>query len=156
MIIRVPELTDDPRQKRFVLSTATLNDALEAAAGLSEARFAGDIEVEAEVYRRGTDVFFVGTLGVPVALTCRCCLEGFERYLNRDFKFLILQAHEGAEPEDDTELDHYWGEELDLGPLVREQALLALDEGELCSPDCRGLCAGCGTNLNQGSCRCAR
>ncbi len=155
MIIRVPELTDDARQKRFALSTTALNEAIDAAAGLSEAHFEGEIEVDAEIHRRGTDVFFVGKLRVPVLLTCRCCLERFERHLDRSFKFLIVQAHEGSGPEDDMGLDHYWGEELDLAPLVREQALLALDEGELCSADCRGLCAGCGTNLNQGSCECS-
>lgn len=156
MIIRVPELTDDARQKRFALSTTALNEAIEGAAGLSEARFRGEIEVDAEIHRRGTDVFLVGKLRVPVVLTCRCCLEEFERHLDRCFKFLIVQAKEGSGPEDDAGLDHYCGEELDLAPLVCEQALLALDEGELCSPDCRGLCAGCGANLNQESCRCPR
>ena len=56
--------------------------------------------------------------------------------------------------EDDEGVDHYSGEDLDLGPLVREQALLSLDSLPLCSEDCRGLCVGCGANLNREACSC--
>ena len=54
----------------------------------------------------------------------------------------------------DTGLDHYDGEEIDLGRLATEQAVLGLDGTLLCSPDCRGLCSSCGTNLNHETCRC--
>jgi uncharacterized protein len=34
--------------------------------------------------------------------------------------------------------------------------LLELDTKNLCSDDCRGLCPGCGVNLNEGQCRCKK
>ena len=34
--------------------------------------------------------------------------------------------------------------------------LLNLDSKMLCSPDCKGLCARCGKNLNEGSCDCKK
>ncbi|HEX3051918.1 MAG TPA: DUF177 domain-containing protein [Aggregatilineaceae bacterium] len=43
---------------------------------------------------------------------------------------------------------------LDLGPLLREEAILALPIGVLCRPDCAGLCPECGQNLNEGTCNC--
>jgi uncharacterized protein len=45
---------------------------------------------------------------------------------------------------------------LDLAPLVREEAILAVPMGVLCRPDCAGLCAQCGQNLNEGQCDCQR
>ncbi len=67
---------------------------------------------------------------------------------------MIVKAGLADTPDDDAGLDHYSGEELDLGPLVREQAVLALDDSAMCSDDCKGLCAGCGANRNREPCRC--
>jgi uncharacterized protein len=43
---------------------------------------------------------------------------------------------------------------LDLGEALREYALLELPMRPLCKSDCRGLCAGCGVDLNVETCRC--
>lgn len=44
---------------------------------------------------------------------------------------------------------------LDLAPLIRAEALIAVSSGVLCRPDCKGLCPDCGANLNQTTCDCA-
>ena len=44
---------------------------------------------------------------------------------------------------------------LDLAPLVRAEAMLAVAGGILCKPDCKGLCPECGANLNHTTCNCA-
>jgi len=43
---------------------------------------------------------------------------------------------------------------LDLSEAVREEVILAVPEYVLCRDDCRGLCPGCGQDLNVGSCGC--
>jgi uncharacterized protein len=45
--------------------------------------------------------------------------------------------------------------EIDITGEIRDTVLLTLPMKVLCSEDCRGLCAGCGANLNSESCRCA-
>jgi uncharacterized protein len=45
--------------------------------------------------------------------------------------------------------------ELDITDDIRDTLLLALPMKMLCTEDCRGLCAGCGANLNEEPCRCA-
>jgi uncharacterized protein len=42
-----------------------------------------------------------------------------------------------------------------LRPLVRDALLLELPLAPLCREDCRGLCAHCGADLNDGPCDCA-
>ncbi|MCH7481045.1 MAG: DUF177 domain-containing protein [Chloroflexi bacterium] len=37
---------------------------------------------------------------------------------------------------------------IELGPLVREYLVLDMPINPLCKPDCLGLCADCGKNLN--------
>jgi uncharacterized protein len=44
--------------------------------------------------------------------------------------------------------------ELDLAPLIRELAWLAIPMKHLCDPECKGLCPHCGVNLNDEPCQC--
>ncbi len=41
---------------------------------------------------------------------------------------------------------------IDLGPLVRDEVSLSLPADPLCRPDCAGLCAICGADLNMAPC----
>lgn len=44
---------------------------------------------------------------------------------------------------------------LDLSQVVREYAVMAAPMKPLCRPDCSGLCATCGADLNVSECACA-
>jgi uncharacterized protein len=55
----------------------------------------------------------------------------------------------------DDDLYYYAGDHLDLAPMLREQLILASPMHPLCVEECRGLCAQCGKNLNEGPCHCA-
>jgi uncharacterized protein len=45
---------------------------------------------------------------------------------------------------------------LDVDAVARDALVLALPMVARCSPDCRGLCSGCGANLRLERCRCGR
>jgi uncharacterized protein len=51
----------------------------------------------------------------------------------------------------------YWfdGEVVHPEEQLREALMIELPMLPLCSPDCKGLCAQCGADLNEGPCRCA-
>jgi len=156
MIIRVPELSEEVRHVDFQEPAAAVNEVLASSPRLADQRLADDVAIDAELYRHGSDVYFSGRLEGQVHCTCTRCLDEFEWSLARDFKFLIVKAGLSDSPEDDTGVDHYSGDELDLGPLVREQTVLAMESSVLCSDDCKGLCAGCGANLNSDPCTCEK
>lgn len=44
---------------------------------------------------------------------------------------------------------------VDLTADIREAMILAFPAYPVCSPECKGLCATCGVNLNKAACRCA-
>ncbi len=143
MKVRIPDLGEESQKLDF----AETADAPGAAAAL---------EVRADIYRMGQDVHFSGHIAGGVVSTCPRCLDEFSQPLERNFAFLLRREDAGGHIEADQGIDSYNGEELDLSPLVREQALLALDSSALCSAACKGLCAGCGTNLNHEACSCGR
>lgn len=45
---------------------------------------------------------------------------------------------------------------VDLTEDIREDVLLAIPDRFKCSEDCRGLCPGCGADLNEEPCRCKK
>jgi uncharacterized protein len=110
----------------------------------------------------GDDVSFEGTLesiprGVMVSGLvrarwvgeCRRCATPLHGSLEVPVKERYL---EGA-PEDD-EAYPLEGEQIDLGPMVRDAVVLELPLAPLCSEDCKGLCGQCGEDLNEGDCGC--
>ena len=46
------------------------------------------------------------------------------------------------------------GDNADLDDIMTTAFVLSMDSKLLCSEDCKGLCAKCGKNLNEGPCQC--
>ena len=71
-----------------------------------------------------------------------------------DFESMLATELEDEENDDIILLD---GEmQLDLEELLGYVFLLNMDTKNLCSPDCKGLCPGCGADLNHEPCRCKK
>lgn len=111
------------------------------------------VSITAEEWQEGR-VRISGLLTVRLAETCSRCLNVVERErsIPLDFRF-----EPGLDPWDEGPgvyaLDANQ-DELDAGPALREELLLALPNYPLCRPECRGLCPRCGTDLNEGDCDC--
>ena len=154
MKVRVPDLTAEVREIDFSEPARSVNEWFSTRPELSDQKFGGDLTVRGEIYRTGTDVHFAGEVRGTLECSCCRCLAAFRRETSREFRFVIVKADGAREIRDDAGCDHYSGDEVDLGPLVCEQALLGLDSVARCSESCRGLCSGCGANLNSESCAC--
>ncbi len=103
---------------------------------------------------------FSGSIGCIVSGECCRCLEMIEEPLETDFRLLVQrkQASEEeleamAEEEEVMILDP-GTKSLDLKEEIREALFLALPLRVYCKPDCKGLCAQCGANLNKSECDC--
>ena len=92
-----------------------------------------------------------GTARSVLDLTCDRCGKEFSREKVVKLDSLVAQELEDEENDDILLLD---GTELDLDEVVTEAFVLAMDTKNLCSDDCKGLCAKCGANLNDGPCGC--
>ncbi len=95
-----------------------------------------------------------GELDAHVRLTCRRCLAEYEEGLVVPLEFRLEPGLEpGAEDEGVFALQPD-GDVVDIGPIVREELLLALPDFPECRAECRGLCPSCGINLNEATCEC--
>ena len=60
--------------------------------------------------------------------------------------------HPTEEPESAYTIDEH--HVIDLTEAIRQYAIVSLPMKPLCSETCRGICSGCGVNLNGGECLC--
>lgn len=93
-------------------------------------------------------------LATVLSLTCDRCAKPFEREKTVEYDTLLAFELANGESDDIVLLDKDGALELD--ELMREVFLLEMDTKNLCSEDCKGLCTGCGADLNVESCRCER
>lgn len=84
-----------------------------------------------------------------VKTTCVRCLEEFYLPIKFDFEELYQFPSRYREETDLLlPMDGY----IDLQSLYREYLILAMPIKPVCSPECKGLCAICGVNLNKEIC----
>jgi uncharacterized protein len=95
-------------------------------------------------------VLVQGDLQAGIQAECTRCLEEMVSIVTIEFSELFTPHTAEGDPE--TTINE--GGFIDLSPIVRDEAILAQTMQLLCKPDCKGLCAHCGQNLNEGSCDC--
>ena len=92
-----------------------------------------------------------GTARSTLELVCDRCGKAFSREKVVPLDSLVAQELEDEESDDILLLE---GTQLDLDEVVTTAFVLAMDTKNLCSEDCKGLCAKCGADLNLGPCGC--
>jgi uncharacterized protein len=146
LVLNVAELTRRP-------ATRKAYELVVPATGLS---LGGDADVEDGtpvvvdvVVESLTDGLTVnGEIRTEWRGTCRRCLGPASGPLVAEVSELY-QVHPTTE-----EAFTFDGEQLDLGPMVRELVLMELPPAPLCRPDCVGICPKCGADRNAAPCDC--
>ena len=92
-----------------------------------------------------------GTLCADMTCVCDRCGTEFD-----SVKVQKLNAYISDGESDDPEAFVLDGDKLDLGETLSTLFVLDMESKFLCDPECKGLCSGCGANLNLGPCRCRK
>jgi len=106
-------------------------------------------------------VLINGSFNAVIQAVCSRCLENFEHHLKADFTevFNVLkEVPTGSTPDslavETANMYTVTGDYLYLDEYIRQLIILAQEHSPLCKADCKGICAGCGTDLNNSSCSC--
>lgn len=129
-----------------------------------DAVFVQPLDIRVTARRLEEMVVVEGSVDTAVRLQCCRCLQDFEQPLSVSFSLTyarqlpaVEEEAEDAEVElcaEDLGLLSFDGDEIDLTDGIQEQVVMALPYKPLCRESCRGLCAQCGADLNQGDCGC--
>ncbi len=125
--------------------------------------FPNMVHTHVMLYKSETHVYIHAVISTRAHLMCDRCLREFDRTLEGEVRlYYQLTGHVGHThiPEDDESLDDSIRifsmdtPEVDLGHDIRDTLLLEVPMKVLCSPECKGICPGCGRDLNVEECVC--
>ena len=109
------------------------------------------VQVEGSVTNHAGALVLEGKASSLLDLVCDRCGKRYSRE-----KVVELNCLLAAELEDEENDEIYLleGNEVDLDEVAGTAFILDMDTKNLCSDNCKGLCAKCGADLNNGPCGC--
>lgn len=121
----------------------------------------GTVKLQVSVSASADKVLIKGNFNAVIKAVCSRCLENFEHHLEADFTevFSVLkEVLSGSTPDslaaETANMHTVAGDYLYLEEYIRQLIILAQEHSPLCKADCKGICSGCGTDLNNSSCSC--
>ena len=135
----------------IVVNTCHITDAFLPVEGTESADIleltedvkpAGKIRYKLKASMAGQDLVVRGEAEVSVKAECARCLREVVRPLSAK-EICIVRENVPAR-------------EVDITQDIREELLLTLPTRFLCSEQCKGLCPGCGADLNVKKCTCEK
>ena len=130
----------------------------------NECRFLSPVLIRARIRNLPPYIEVTGTLDAKLRLSCSRCLGRYAHGLSTSFSVTYCRAGHAPTPEisesevewtgEDSDLYYFKGDIIDLTEAVQEQLVMALPVKPLCQADCKGLCNGCGADLNTEKCKC--
>jgi DUF177 domain-containing protein len=137
-----------------VQTNGTLDAADPVFVGLG-LQFAGPVQVAGALQETGDgDFLWHGHVHGTLGGDCRRCLAAVSVEVDDDVDVLFSADPELIEDPSVYPIDPA-ADQLDVSPAIREEIALRVSAFPLCRPDCKGLCATCGADLNAGPCACA-
>ena len=145
--VSVVEILGRPGANRQVSIVKPLEGVRLGLAELERRPIAAELTLESVV----EGVLVTGPVSGEVRCRCARCLTEFDAAVEVDVCELYASA---GHLEEDEDVYRISGEEMDLEPMLRDELTLALPLNPLCRQDCKGMCARCGRELNDGACDC--
>jgi len=85
-----------------------------------------------------------------IELQCGACAGMYEYNIGLSFEAVYRRF---TDPED-PDIFTYQNDRIDFKDAVLEHILLDIPTRKRCMEDCKGICSGCGVDLNLDQCRC--
>ena len=121
----------------------------------------GPIYLFIRLTKQEQDVFIEGQLQATVLLPCSRCAKEIDFTIDEMFMPIFVNGKEpklqkGGLEKGEMDVTYFQGDEIDLSDVLNEQVVLCLPHQVLCQEACKGLCPQCGSDLNEGACRCKK
>jgi len=135
-------------------------EVLAGVLGDKDLRVDGPFLVRYEVARRQETIHVGIDISGRVQTNCSRCLSPVtypvDLHLESDYVPAPPEMEGDLEAQRQSADTGYYRREILLGRYIASELVLSLPIIYVCSEDCKGLCAQCGANLNEGQCSCAR
>ena len=151
----------------YLFLTRGVLDALGESRVVSDTLDLSDVRLGEDVFSPLTPATFTVTIsntgaGLVVAGTAqatfraRCvrCLCDYDEVVTAEVDGFYVQLGDDVDLPEEQEREFITDERIDLEPAVVQSLVLALPFAPVHAPECAGMCASCGGDLNDGPCAC--
>jgi uncharacterized protein len=115
----------------------------------------GPLRVTGRLSAAGSSRFYWhGQVVGDIVLACRRCLADASVHVQDESHVIFAEAGSDEADDPDVQVLDERSNQIDLRPTLREQWMLNVPSYVVCREDCKGLCATCGKDLNEGPCDC--
>lgn len=109
------------------------------------------VKITGSVFSKASIVRLSAKISYTYEAPCDRCGADAARGYTLDIEKSLAASLEGEESEDIILIPDM---KLDLDELIYTEVIVSLPMKHLCREDCKGICAKCGKNLNEGKCGC--
>ena len=114
-----------------------------------------DIKIKVDLNKSGKNITCSIQMLTKTHHICDRCLSEYEKDFNEKFEILLNLGEEELNIEnDDIIIVSPEQKDVDLLPMIQENLILSIPMKLICKIDCKGICAGCGVDLNKENCQC--
>lgn len=119
-----------------------------------------DCHIEVHLRKIGETFYIHVDLSGEFSTACHKCLEPASHKVTPAFEIVVQRTGPHSKPDQVPGGEEYvrlpWGESrFSLDQHIYENLIVNIPMKITCREDCRGLCSGCGVNLNREACKCA-
>ncbi len=107
-----------------------------------------------DINRMADNIYISMRAKTQLNAECDRCLEKTRQPIKENVRIVCTRDKQLGDHEDDVYLYGDTTDQIDLSFSLYQALILGIPQKILCRPDCRGLCAKCGTNLNKSTCQC--
>lgn len=124
---------------------------------MSDADFSGEyplkkpVVAKGRIFNKASVVSLVLKIDFEFSAPCDRCGEPATRLHSITIDKILAASIEG---DDSDTIITVPGMKLDVDELIFSEVYLSLPTKHLCKETCKGVCAMCGKNLNEGECNC--
>ncbi|MCD6441292.1 MAG: DUF177 domain-containing protein [Candidatus Marinimicrobia bacterium] len=148
MRLRLSSLKEGSQTIEFALGKDDLS--------ITDIPFLQPVAVKLNIYKGQYQITVKGNLQTALELECDRCLESYKFDVKTNFQAIISPVKSISSEIDENVIPiTSKTDEVDLTPFARDALILEIPMKKICSESCKGICAGCGTNLNKNTCRCS-
>ena len=126
--------------------------------GIDGIAFREPMNVKLVIQKVMEEYYCHGDAAVKVEIECSRCLEMFDLELVGELNFVVKTERGKSVLSLDANEEVIYVKShkpvVELNEPIRQALLLSLPIKPVCLSECKGLCPGCGVNLNEESCDC--
>lgn len=113
------------------------------------------LQVRVKLDRFGKDYKIDVSIQTRAHYTCDRCLKEYEPEFTAQLSQVYKTGSDETSSDDDIKILPANAVEVDINPLLHEAIVLHHPIKMVCNAECKGICPGCGADLNVDACTCS-